>query len=65
MSVDITQTFSHQAVRFDELHHFVMLRMCRRGESLQQRENFDPVFEIAAGEFPNDEWVTKNMALIQ
>jgi hypothetical protein len=65
MGIDIAKPFPHQGVFFDVVHDFFMLRMHCHGESLQQRENLYPVFEIAAGKFPNDEGVTNNMALIQ
>jgi hypothetical protein len=57
--IDVTDASPHQAMPIDEEQHFLMGRWFAFRQSGQQREDFLAVFEIAAGDFPNDEVVDR------
>jgi hypothetical protein len=65
MDVDVTESRAHQAVLLDELQDLLVFCLSGQGKKLQVREDFKPVFEIAAGQFADNERVAQHLPILQ
>ena len=65
MDIDPSQALSKEFMGFNKRQKLLMLD-CRRSSQHRQRlENFRSMFQVAAGKFPNNEWVTHDQILLQ
>jgi hypothetical protein len=65
MDVYVTESLGHQAVLLYELQDLLVLGLGGQGKKLQEREDFLPVLEIAAGQLADNERVAHHFPVIQ
>ena len=64
MDVDITQPFAHKFVIVNEFYYLIIVRAGCHGKILQESEYLFSIFEVAAGQFTDNEGVTGDLAVI-
>jgi hypothetical protein len=57
MSVDVTDTLSHQAILFDKKENFFIGGFAGAGQITKKIQNFTAIAQIAAGQFTDHERV--------
>lgn len=65
MDVHQAKSASGQAVLIYKKEYFFIGYALNGGERVKEGENFFSSFQMAAGQFPNDHWVTDNFVLQQ
>src|SRR3989339_2277034 len=65
MHIDIPEPFPHEAIVFNKLHYFFMLRPDCLGKPLQKGDNLRPVTEITARQFTDNERMAHHPAAMQ
>ena len=65
MHINVSEAFPHQTILLDKVQNPFMLSKMSRGECVKQSKHFDPVFEISAGKFADNKWMTQDLALIE
>ena len=65
MHIHIAKAQSHQSMHLDEMKDFLVLCLCGCGKHLEQRKNFFPVLEVAAGQLARDKGMAGNPSVCQ
>ncbi len=65
MGVHIAYSLAGQAAILDELQDLTVRRDYRSGKIGKTTENRRAVLQISTGEFPDDEWVSDDVAAVQ
>ena len=64
MCVYVAQTFPHKSILLNKVHHFIMFGKVRRRECGKVGQYLLSVFEVAASEFSDDEWMANDPSLV-
>jgi hypothetical protein len=63
--VNKTESPAHESVAFDEEQDLVVIRLWRRGQGVQQRDDFFSVSQVPARELPDHERMDHNLFQIE
>lgn len=65
MHIHIAKAMAHQSMPLDEMKDFIVLCLRGCGKRLEQRKNFFPVLEEAAGQLTHDKWMAGDLSVYQ
>jgi hypothetical protein len=65
MQINPTQSATVERILVEEVHDLIMFGNRRLRKSFEQIQNFSAPGYRAAGQFPNDEWMTQDLSRLE